>query len=160
MKYIQSVIMQSGETCKTYPDNIPAETLNLARQIISDALASGIFVLPNGFLVEAESHNERCLFLRVSCPSTEFRKGNPIISFAVAPHSRSGSTMWRELHRNQVSGVKLATNSTEVPPEPWCAIRLHSGADAFIEETHNILSLHGAIACAWMELVAELRTVH
>lgn len=152
MKYIHSVIMQSGEIRRCHRSEVPDDLLLWAGQAITTMLRGEKYYLPDGCIFEGELDNGDCLVLRLSGRQPEVGQPLIIASVGIAVRAHSGSLLWHELHQRQIGGCDLATNPGEPPVEPWCAIRFQNGADHYVEEAEHLLFYFSALAWAWFTL--------
>lgn len=155
MEYVHSVIMQSGDTHKTYRNEVRDDMLLLAGEAITAVLAGQKYFLPDDCTLEGEAYNESCIVLRLSSPQPEVGEPLTIATVALAEHALAGLPVWRWLHEHQISGCALATHPDDAPSEPWCAIRFQNGADRYAEEAQHLLLFYSALAWAWLALSAS-----
>lgn len=88
----------------------------------------------------------RCLLATVWGPERA-----PLVTIGVAGHSRCGSPLWRILHGSATT--PLATSAEDVPPEPWCAVRIEIGLAHYPSSAEWLGDFERCLAWSWLHRV-------
>jgi hypothetical protein len=96
-----------------------------------------------------------------SCAVTVWIHESPVVTVGIAPHSRCcGTYLWRWLHDEKCNPyMPLVTQRAEPPSDPWCAVRLETGAFRVpIHDLALLADLERCLAWTWFELCPTCST--
>lgn len=151
--YIEHVTLTTGHTRRSWRHEIAPDILPALRPLIEAAREPEHCVPVPGIeprLALRIEDTRRCALVTVQLYDDHV----PILTMAIAAHSRCGQQLWELLH--ETARLPLATDIDQCPPEPWCAVRLEHGAALLPREALMALGdFERCVAWAWMQMREE-----
>lgn len=122
-RYLIHVTLQTGDTRDSPRSEVSEDAVAACSRLLDEARAGKLPRLPlPPALPECHlrvTREGRCTL------ATVMHAGAPVVTYAIASHSRCGGPLWRRLHDPAL--YQLATDPERPPVEPWLAVRLEPG---------------------------------
>lgn len=149
-KYIHHVTLNTGHVRNSPRTEVADEIYNIVQPLLSAAIAGERPTIPavEPACTLTAAAQDRCLIATVWGPDMDGRRV-PIVTIGVASHSRCGAQLWPLLHE-RVS-VPVVSSPTEVPPEPWCAVRIDIGFGFYPAAAQWLGDFERCLAWAWVD---------
>lgn len=146
-RYLQHITLTTGDTRQSWRHEVADDLMPMLTALIESAREDGRALLPGlqpqcWLRIEDTS---KCAIVNIDTADRV-----PLVTMAIATHSRCGAKLWRLLH--ETARIPAATDALRTPPEPWIAARLEPGiATLTPDATMALGDLERCIAWAWIE---------
>lgn len=149
-RFIHHITLTTGHTRRSYRDEVDNDAIQWLREgwnIMSHPGKSlGLSPAMPGYWISAEQRG-KALTAVIS------QAGEPVVTFAIAAHSRAGAPLWRHLIESATTPIV----AVDCPPEPWCAARLEVGAiRASPDALLAIGDLERCVAWMFLEMLSHI----
>lgn len=144
--YINHLTLDTGNLTRIERGDVAGETLARVAPWLEAIVQSGTPApLPVHALERYTAHaalQDGCLMLTVNG-----KRGQPLVTLAVAKRSRQGAAMWGLL--SESPGVPPMRAGLERPAEPWCAVTIWPGLALDFGAANWLGDFERCVAWAW-----------
>lgn len=141
--YIWHVTLNTGGRRRSPRSEVDPVVARIVADNLAEALAGGVVPLPDDFgscSLKATATGPWLL-------ATVLHGDTPLVTIGVAPRSRGDWRLWQMLHDNH----RLTTDPAELPPPPWCAVRIEAGLLRHLDATAWLGDYERLLAWAWVD---------
>ena len=118
------VTLTTGHVRDSARTEIEPHVVQLLRPLLARVLAGEtvpVPYVPGGYTLRG-AEDDGCCALAVAGPT-----GVVVATIGVAGHPAGSAALWGQLHAYGPDRVPVATDATQPPTVPWCAVRLTLG---------------------------------
>lgn len=133
-RYLWHVTLNTGESHRSYRNEVRDAIMTLLRQQIDEALAGLDVAIKPGYRLKADTVGGALV-------GTVMRdRDDPLCTIAVARNARQGAAIWR-----------LLQEAGSPPRSPWCAVRLYAGLAYDPDALIWLGDFERCLAWAWLD---------
>lgn len=154
-RYLEHLTLLTGDTRRSWREDVPDDVLDLLRPLLDRAIATGGHVpLPDVVsprcTITAVAARARALLVTVWGPPAVYgvpASPTPLVTIGVAPTSLASAELWR---RMAPGGGEEQLPQPDAPSVPWLAVKLHDTATLWPEALSWLGDFERCLAWAWV----------
>ena len=132
--YIWHVTLDTGHGVRSHRCDVDSTVITIVGQQVAEALKAGSADIRPGYRIEPHAAGAALMAMVVGDTA------GPLVSVAVAPHSRVSARLWGLLEQDGPA-----------PAAPWCAIRMLPDVVADLGALSWLGDFERCLAWAWLE---------